>query len=84
MSNEYFFFVRHDYSRTLLAWLENFKKNWPTIQSKYGPRFYRMWNYYLQFSAGSFKSRRFQLWQVRIIHTYFNDIFVAVILMNGI
>ncbi|XP_035707368.1 cyclopropane-fatty-acyl-phospholipid synthase isoform X2 [Folsomia candida] len=54
----------NDYSRTLLAWLENFKKNWPTIEAKYGPRFYRMWNYYLQFSAGSFRSRKFQLWQV--------------------
>jgi len=54
----------HDYSKTLIAWTENFKKNWPTIEAKYGDKFFRMWTYYLQFSAGCFQSRRFQLWQV--------------------
>lgn len=33
----------HDYSKTLLAWNENFKKNWPKIEHRYGKRFYRLW-----------------------------------------
>jgi len=54
----------HDYSKTLLAWLENFKKNWKQLEPTYGKKFYRLWTYYLQFSAGAFKSRKFQVWQV--------------------
>jgi cyclopropane-fatty-acyl-phospholipid synthase len=34
-----------DYDKTLMAWNENFEKNWPLLQSKYGDRFYRMWKY---------------------------------------
>ncbi|XP_021950148.2 cyclopropane-fatty-acyl-phospholipid synthase [Folsomia candida] len=58
-----------DYSKTLLAWKENFDRNWPKISDKYGERFYRMWSYYLQFSAGGFRSRRIQLWQVVLSKT---------------
>ena len=36
-----------DYDRTLMAWWENFAAGWPRLEQKYGPRFYRMWNYYL-------------------------------------
>ena len=30
----------------------------------YTDRFYRMWKYYLMASAGSFRARRLQLWQI--------------------
>lgn len=55
-----------DYDRTLMAWHENFIKNWPKIQAKYGDRFYRMWNYYLLSCAGLFRARSIQLWQIVI------------------
>lgn len=55
-----------DYDRTLMAWHENFIKNWPQIQAKYGDRFYRMWNYYLLCCAGLFRARSIQLWQIVI------------------
>lgn len=55
-----------DYDKTLMAWHENFVKNWPQIQAKYGDRFYRMWNYYLLSCAGLFRARSIQLWQIVI------------------
>jgi len=106
----------HDYYLTLMAWAENFERNWPkirsllfekerllendkrtkirrqvaknriekrgreTIKSEPGVTteeqmdkevdeelahvFFRMWKFYLLFSAGAFKARRFNLWQV--------------------
>jgi len=53
-----------NYDRTLLAWHENFVKNWDKIKHKYDDRFYRMWTYYLLSCAGMFRSRDAQLWQV--------------------
>jgi len=53
-----------DYDRTLMAWWENFEEAWPRLEPRYGPRFYRMWKYYLLSSAGFFRSRRGQLWQL--------------------
>lgn len=54
-----------DYDKTLMAWYENFNKNWDKIKDKYSDRFYRMWKYFLLSSAGSFRSRRHShLWQV--------------------
>ena len=53
-----------DYDKTLLAWWENFNTAWPELKDKYGERFYRMWKYYLLCCAGSFRSRRNQLWQI--------------------
>lgn len=53
-----------DYDKTLLAWHENFEKHWPELKEKYGERFYRMWKYYLLSCAGSFRSRKNQLWQI--------------------
>ncbi|GGG23098.1 cyclopropane fatty acyl phospholipid synthase [Pontibacter amylolyticus] len=52
-----------DYDRTLMAWHQNFNQHWPELQGEYGERFYRMWNYYLLSSAGSFRARNNQLWQ---------------------
>ena len=53
-----------DYDRTLMAWHNNFNKNWNKIKSDYDERFYRMWNYYLLSCAGSFRARKNQLWQI--------------------
>ena len=54
----------HDYDRTLMAWYVNFKNNWAELQGKYDERFRRMWTYYLLASAGSFRARENQLWQI--------------------
>ncbi len=52
------------YDRTLMAWHANFEKGWHRISKDYGERFRRMWNYYLLSCAGSFRSRKNQLWQI--------------------
>ncbi len=52
------------YDPTLMAWHANFEKAWPELKSKYGERFYRMWRYYLLSSAGGFRARHQQLWQI--------------------
>jgi cyclopropane-fatty-acyl-phospholipid synthase len=53
-----------DYDLTLMAWFANFDTAWPSLEHKYGPRFYRMWKYYLLICAGNFRARRAQLWQI--------------------
>ena len=53
-----------DYDRTLMAWFKNFESNWDKIKSNYDERFYRMWKYYLLSCAGSFRTRKNQLWQI--------------------
>lgn len=52
------------YDPTLMAWYANFEVAWPNLLPKYGDRFYRMWCYYLLSSAGGFRSRHQQLWQI--------------------
>jgi cyclopropane-fatty-acyl-phospholipid synthase len=65
------FFVMEDWQnlsphhdKTLMAWHANFEKAWPDLKARYGERFYRMWRYYLLTSAGAFRSRTNELWQV--------------------
>ncbi|MBM9606483.1 cyclopropane fatty acyl phospholipid synthase [Desulfopila inferna] len=53
-----------DYDRTLLAWYGNFRKNWKNLRDRYSQRFYRMWCYYLLATAGGFRARNMQVWQV--------------------
>ncbi|VEI61394.1 cyclopropane fatty acyl phospholipid synthase [Serratia rubidaea] len=53
-----------DYDRTLMAWLDNFKRAWPELAADYSERFERMFTYYLNACAGAFRSRNIQLWQV--------------------
>ena len=54
-----------DYDKTLLAWWKNFDSRYCTLdKSRYDQRFYRMWKMYLMMSAGAFRARRLQLWQV--------------------
>lgn len=53
-----------DYDKTLMAWHDNFARNWDNIKNKYNERFFRMWKYYLLSCAGSFRARKNQLWQI--------------------
>ncbi len=53
-----------DYDPTLMAWHQNFENAWPELKDNYSDRFYRMWRFYLLSSAGGFRSRQTQLWQV--------------------
>jgi cyclopropane-fatty-acyl-phospholipid synthase len=53
-----------DYDPTLMAWNENFQKSYDSLKDKYDERFKRMWEYYLLMCAGTFRSRRNQLWQL--------------------
>jgi cyclopropane-fatty-acyl-phospholipid synthase len=58
-----------DYDKTLMAWYQNFNNAWPELKEKYGDRFYRMWRFYLLSSAGGFRSRSQQLWQIVMTKT---------------
>lgn len=53
-----------DYDRTLMCWYANFERAWPTLEPRYGTRFFRMWRYYLLASAGGFRAGGNQLWQI--------------------
>ncbi len=57
------------YDQTLMAWHANFEKAWPDLKKNYDDRFYRMWRYYLLTSAGGFRSRNQQLWQIVFTRT---------------
>ncbi|WP_420885326.1 cyclopropane fatty acyl phospholipid synthase [Candidatus Protochlamydia phocaeensis] len=52
------------YDKTLMAWHDNFVRNWDSLKAHYDERFYRMWTYYLLSCAGAFRSRDLQLWQI--------------------
>jgi cyclopropane-fatty-acyl-phospholipid synthase len=55
-----------DYDRTLLAWDTNFRAAWPALRNepRFDDRFYRMWRYYLNSTAGGFRARVLNLWQL--------------------
>lgn len=53
-----------DYDKTLIAWYNNFERNWEQLKPLYDERFRRMWSYYLLACAGGFRSRGMQLWQI--------------------
>jgi cyclopropane-fatty-acyl-phospholipid synthase len=52
------------YDQTLMCWFGNFDRHWDSMKESYGERFYRMWKYYLLSSAGSFRARSSQVWQI--------------------
>ncbi len=52
------------YDKTLIAWHDNFIRQWPQLSAQYDERFYRMWTYYLLSSAAAFRARYIQVWQV--------------------
>ena len=53
-----------DYARTLMSWYENFEAAWAELNQSYDERFHRAWRYYLLSSAGAFRSRSNELWQI--------------------
>lgn len=53
-----------DYDPTLMSWFRNFDGNWKSLREIYDERFYRMWKYYLLSSAGTFRARCLQAWQI--------------------
>lgn len=59
-----------DYDRTLVAWEANFLAAWPELKESEGldERFFRMWRYYLNMSAGAFRARGLNLWQMVFSH----------------
>jgi cyclopropane-fatty-acyl-phospholipid synthase len=52
------------YDKTLMAWYDNFEKAWPELKNQFDETFFRMWRYYLLSSAGGFRARYTQLWQM--------------------
>jgi cyclopropane-fatty-acyl-phospholipid synthase len=56
--------IGEHYDATLMAWWKRFDAAWPGLRDRYGDGFYRMWKYYLLCSAGTFRSRFLQLYQV--------------------
>jgi cyclopropane-fatty-acyl-phospholipid synthase len=52
------------YDNTFMAWYANFIEHWPRIKDHYDDRLYRMWTYYFQHMAGTFRARLNQLWQI--------------------
>jgi cyclopropane-fatty-acyl-phospholipid synthase len=52
------------YDKTLMAWHKNFVKSYPQLKDRYDERFKRMWEYYLLSSAGGFRARELQLYQI--------------------
>jgi cyclopropane-fatty-acyl-phospholipid synthase len=56
--------IGEDYDTTLMAWWERFDAAWPRLRARYGEPFYRMWKYYLLSSAGAFRARSQQLFQL--------------------
>jgi cyclopropane-fatty-acyl-phospholipid synthase len=52
------------YDLTLMAWQENFDAAWPRLKARYSESFRRMWTYYLMCSAGMFRMRYLQLFQM--------------------
>jgi cyclopropane-fatty-acyl-phospholipid synthase len=54
-----------DYDRTVMAWWDNVDRQRQELMAAgYDERFLRMWRYYLMASAGFFRSRHGQLWQL--------------------
>jgi cyclopropane-fatty-acyl-phospholipid synthase len=53
-----------DYDTTLMAWHRNLNTEWYKLKDTYGEKYLRMYNYYLLMSAGTFRARKNQLWQI--------------------
>lgn len=51
------------YDKTLVAWYENFDRNWKKDRNPEEERFYRLWKYYLLCCAGGFRAKVLQVWQ---------------------
>jgi cyclopropane-fatty-acyl-phospholipid synthase len=63
-----------DYDRTLMAWHRNITAAWDDLRA-YDERFRRMWDFYLLVSAGGFRARYLQLWQVVLSRDGLTDVY---------
>jgi len=54
----------YDYDKTLMVWYQNFIDHWDELKQHYSQRFFRMWSYYLLCSAGSFRARKNNQWEI--------------------
>jgi cyclopropane-fatty-acyl-phospholipid synthase len=54
------------YDKTLMAWFERFHSNWNKLKANYSEQFYRVWKYYLLSSAGAFRAKAIQDWQITL------------------
>ncbi len=67
-----------DYDETLMQWYKNFDAHWSELKTEYDERFYRMWKFYLLSCAGSFRSRKNQLWQIVLSKDGVKDGYVSI------
>ena len=51
------------YVRTLRAWRANFERHWPTLRKTRNDEFFRMWEFYLNTSAATFRAEKNDVWQ---------------------
>jgi cyclopropane-fatty-acyl-phospholipid synthase len=51
------------YVRTLRAWRANFERYWPTLKNARDDEFFRMWEFYLNSSAATFRAENADVWQ---------------------
>jgi cyclopropane-fatty-acyl-phospholipid synthase len=56
--------IGEDYDPTLMVWWQRFDAAWPELRGRYDDTFYRMWKFYLLASAGAFRARSQQLYQL--------------------
>jgi cyclopropane-fatty-acyl-phospholipid synthase len=47
-----------------MHWYRNVERCWRELADRYDDRFHRMWRFFLLSSAGGFRARRSQLWQI--------------------
>lgn len=67
-----------DYDKTLMAWLQNFRKALSELESNYSQEFYRMWEFYLSSCAASFRTRKNNLWQIIMTKRFFTEDYISV------
>ncbi|MCH9664818.1 MAG: cyclopropane fatty acyl phospholipid synthase [Gammaproteobacteria bacterium] len=66
-----------NYYKTLMSWHENFVKGFHTIKGNYDEKFYKMWCYYLLFSAASHRSRAAQLWHLVLSKNNMGEAYIS-------
>ncbi|HEX3950209.1 MAG TPA: cyclopropane fatty acyl phospholipid synthase [Steroidobacteraceae bacterium] len=52
-----------NYVRTLRTWRANFERQWPTLKKTRNDEFFRMWEFYLNSSAATFRAEKNDVWQ---------------------
>ncbi|HEX3913299.1 MAG TPA: cyclopropane fatty acyl phospholipid synthase [Steroidobacteraceae bacterium] len=55
--------IGSNYVRTLRSWRANFERNWPMLRRTRADAFFRMWEFYLNASAATFRAEKNDVWQ---------------------